>query len=78
MTAAGPPMLTPAFTERVTARLRRGPLSAGARRALRLYALAAAVVSVVAMRTLAVDWSLIAASFLVTVAIAAIVRPRLR
>jgi hypothetical protein len=78
MHAAAPPTLTPTFTQRVTMRLRPRQLSAGAQRALRFYALAAAVVSVAVMRSQAVEWSLIALSLAVTVAIGAIVRPRLR
>lgn len=78
MGSAPPPTLTPTFTQRVTDRLRPRVPSARARRALRLYALAAVVVSVAAMRSLGVEWSLIAASLAVTAAIAAILRPRLR
>ncbi|MDP9119847.1 MAG: hypothetical protein M3O15_00495 [Acidobacteriota bacterium] len=78
MDAAGPPALTPTFTRRVTMRLRPRQLSAGAQRALRFYALAAAVVSVAVMRSQAVEWNLIAVSLAVTAAIGAILRPRLR
>jgi len=78
MDAAAPPTLTPTFTQRVTMRLRPRQLSAGAQRALRFYALAAAVVSVAVMRSQAVEWSLIAGSLVVTVVIGAILRPRLR
>jgi hypothetical protein len=78
MNAAAPPTLTPTFTRRVTMRLRPRQLSAGAKRALRFYALAAAVVSVAVMRSQGVEWSLIAASLAVTAAIGAILRSRLR
>lgn len=77
MGAAAPPTLPPTFTQRVTMRLRPWQLSAGARRALRFYALAAVVVSVAVMRSQAVEWSLIATSLAVTAAIGAILRPRL-
>jgi hypothetical protein len=77
MNAAAPPALTPTFTQRVTARLRPRQLSAGARRALLFYALAAVVVSVAVMRSQGVEWSLIAASLAVTAAIGAILRSRL-
>lgn len=78
MDAVRPPTLPPTFTERVTMRLRPRQLSAGARRALRLYALAAVVVSVVVMRSQGVEWRLIAISLAVTAAIGAILRPRLK
>ena len=78
MSSAPPPTLTPTFTQRVTERLRPRAPSALARRALRLYALAAVVVSVAVMRSLRVEWSLIAASLAVTAAIAAILRSRIR
>jgi hypothetical protein len=78
MNATAPPMLTPTFTQRVTMRLQPRRLSAGAQRALRFYAVAAAVVSVAVMRSQGVEWSLIAVSLAVTVAIGAILRPRLR
>jgi hypothetical protein len=78
MHAAAPPALTPTFTQRVTTRLRPRQLSPGAQRALRFYALAAAVVSVAVMRSQAVEWNLIALSLAVTAAIGAILRPRLR
>ena len=78
MHAADPPKLTPTFTQRVTLRLRPRQLSAGAKRALLFYALAAAVVSVAVMRSQGVDWSLIAISLAVTAAIGVILRPRLR
>ena len=77
MDASPPPKLTPTFTQRVTLRLRPRQLSAGARRALRFYALAAAVASVVVMRSQGVEWYLIAVSLAVTAAIGAILRPRL-
>ena len=77
MNAAPPPALTPTFTQRVTMRLRPRQLSAGAKRALRFYALAAAVISVAVMRSQGVEWYLIAGSLAVTAAIGAIVRPRL-
>ncbi|HVT58539.1 MAG TPA: hypothetical protein VHR45_09070 [Thermoanaerobaculia bacterium] len=77
MDAAAPPTLTPTFTQRLTMRLRPRQLSAGAQRALRFYALAAAVVSVAVMRSQAVEWNLIAVSLAVTAAIGAILRPRL-
>lgn len=75
---AAPPALPPTFTERVTMRLRPPRLSAGARRTLRFYALAAAVVSVAVMWSQGVEWSLIAGSLAVTAAIGALLRPRLR
>lgn len=78
MGSAPPPTLTPTFTQRLTERIRPRAPSARARRALRLYALAAVVVSVAVMWSLNVEWSLIAASLAVTAAIAAILRPRLR
>lgn len=78
MNTTAPPTLTPTFTQRVTMRLRPRQLSAGARRALRFYALVAAVVSVAVMRSQGVEWSLIAVSLAVTAAIGAILRPRLR
>lgn len=78
MNTAAPPALTPTFTQRVTARLRPRQLSAGARRALRFYALAAVVISVAVMRSQGVEWSLIAISLAVTAAIGAILRLRLR
>jgi hypothetical protein len=78
MNAVAPPVLTPTFTQRVTARLRPRRLSAGAKRALLFYALAAAVVSVAVMRSQGVEWNLIAISLAVTVVIGAILRPRLR
>jgi hypothetical protein len=75
--AAAPPALTPTFARRVTTRLRPRQLSAGARRTLRLYALAAVVFSVAVMRSQAVEWNLIALSLAVTAAIGVILRPRL-
>lgn len=78
MGSAPPPTLPPTFSQRVTERLRPRAPSARARRALRLYALAAVVISVAVMRGLNVEWSLIAASLAVTAAIAAILRSRLR
>lgn len=77
MEADAPPTLTPTFTQRVTTRLRPRQLSPRARRALRFYALAAVVVSVVVMRSQSVEWYLIAASLAVTAVIGAILRPRL-
>jgi hypothetical protein len=78
MDAAVPPTLTPTFTRRVTMRLRPRQLSAGAQRALRCYALAAALVSIAVMRSQAVEWNLIAVSLAVTAAIGAVLRARLR
>ena len=78
MAAAPPPTLTPTFTQRVTARLRPRRLSAGARRTLRLYAVAAVAVSIAVMRSQGVEWSLIAASLAVPAAIGALLWPRLR
>ena len=63
---------------RWTERSRPRAPSARGRGAVRLYALAAVVVSVAVMWSLNVEWSLIAASLAVTAAIAAILRLRLR
>lgn len=78
MSAVPPPTLTPTFTRRVTARLRPRRLSAGGRRTLRLYAMAAVAVSVGVMWSQGVEWSLIAASLAVTAAIGALLWARLR
>ena len=78
MQAAAPPKLTPTFTQRVTTRLRPRQLSAGAKRTLRFYALAAMVVSVAVMWSQGLEWSLIAASLAVTAVLGAILRSRLR
>jgi hypothetical protein len=78
MHAAAPPALTPTFTQRVTLRLRPRQLSAGAKRALRFYALVAVAVSVAVMWSQGVEWSLIAVSLAVTAVIGAILRARLR
>ena len=78
LTAAGPPRLPPTFTERVTRRLRPRRLNAGARRALLAYAVTAAVVSVVVMRSQGVEWSVVAGSLALSAALVALLRPRFR
>ncbi len=78
LATAGPPRLTPAFTERVTTQLRPRRLSAEGRRALSLYGLAAAIVSIAVMRSQGVEWSAIAVSLAITAALGALVRPRPR
>lgn len=77
LAAAPPPALPPTFTERVAERVRPRPLPSGARRALRLYTLAAALLCVAVMASLGVDWPLIALALAVPVTIALLLRKRL-
>lgn len=78
MTAAPPPALPPTFTERVTERVRPRPLPPGARRTLRLYTLAAALLCVAVMASLGVDWPLIALALALALAVPATIALLLR
>lgn len=77
MAAAPPPALPPTFTERVAERVRPRPLPPGARRTLRLYTLAAALLCIAVMANQGVAWPLIALALAVPVTIALLLRKRL-
>ena len=77
MATTHPPALPPTFTERVTERVRPRPLPPGARRTLRLYTLATALLCVAVMASLGVDWPLIALALAVPAAVALLLRKRL-
>lgn len=78
MAASPPPALPPTFTERVTTRLRPRKLRPEAKRALRLYTLAATALSVGVMAGLGLPWTLVAAALAVPAAIGLLLRWRAR